>query len=169
MDRKQLQLVMKSFLQNEDSVVRASIIPALGKLDDRDLAPLLPDIVSAIETLAPTNEMWGDDIRQAGLDILSRRHIREGMLLCVSTIEWRWGLDVKKRMEFLSRYGKNAREVLPGLRKLVRELEKQEEGQEPSDNRKILNQAIADIEASKDAPELVSLKDFIARAMATNP
>ena len=165
-DREQLHQVMKSFLQNEDSVVRASIIPALGKLDDHDLAPLLPDIVSAVEKLAPTNEMWGDDIRQTGLDLLSRRHIREGMRLCVSTIEWRWGLDVKKRMEFLSRYGKNAREVLPGLRKLVRELEKQEEGAEPSDNRKILNKAIAAIEAATDSPKLVTLKDFIAKASA---
>jgi len=78
-DCGQLHKVMKSFLQNEDSVVRASIIPALGKLGDSDLALLLPDIVSAIETLAPTNEMWGDDIRLAGLDILSRLHIREGM------------------------------------------------------------------------------------------
>lgn len=163
-DRKQLHLVMKAFLQNDDSVVRASIIPALGKLDDSDLALLLPDIVNAVEKLAPTNEMWGDDIRQAGLDILSRRHIREGMLLCVSTIEWRWGLEVGKRMEFLSRYGKNAREVVPGLRKLVRDLEKREEGQQPSENRKILIKAIADIEASKDEPELVTLKDFITRA-----
>ncbi|MEI6175748.1 MAG: DUF6288 domain-containing protein [Verrucomicrobiota bacterium] len=163
-DRKQLLLVMKSFLQNDDSVVRASIIPSLGKLSEQDLALLLPDIVSDIEKLAPTNEMWGDDIRQAGLDVLSRHHIREGMNLCVSSIEWRWGLDVKKRMEFLSRYGRSAREVLPGLHKLVRELEKQEEGREPGDNRKILNKAIADIEASTDEPKLVSLKEFTARA-----
>jgi hypothetical protein len=163
-DRKQLLVVMKSFLQNDDSVVRASIIPALGKLSDRDLAVLLPDIISAVDKLAPTNEMWGDDIRQAGLDLLSRRHIREGMLLCVSTIEWRWGLEVGKRMEFLSRYGKSAREVIPDLKKLVRDLEKREEGEEPSDNRKILIKAIADIEASKDEPKLIPLKDFIARA-----
>jgi hypothetical protein len=168
-DRKQLQVVIMSFLENEDSVVRASIIPVLGRLSDRELAPLLPDIVRAIETLAPTNEMWGDDIRQSGLDILSRRHIREGMLLCVSTIEWRWGLDVQKRMEFLSRYGNNAHEVLPGLRKLVRELEKQEEGAKPSDNRKVLNQAIADIAAATDAPKLVNLKEFITNASTSDP
>ncbi len=165
-DRRQLLVVMKSFLQNEDSVVRASVIPALRKLDDHDLAVLLPDIASAVDKLAPTNEMWGDDIRQAGLDILSRRHIREGMLLCVSTIEWRWGLEVGKRMEFLSRYGKNAGEVVPDLKKLVRDLEKKEEGSAPSDNRKILIKAIADIEASKDEPKLVSLKEFIALASA---
>lgn len=166
-DRRQLQLVMKSFLENDDSVVRASIIPVLAKLDDRELAPLLPTLVNAIETLAPTNEMWADDIRQSGLNLLSKRHIREGMLLCVSTIEWRWGLELKPRMEFLARYGKHAREVLPDLRKLVRDLEKREEGQQPSDNRKILLKAIDDIQASKDEPEIITLKDFIARAVGS--
>jgi hypothetical protein len=91
------------------------------------------------------------------------------MVLCVSTIEWRWGLDVPKRMEFLSRYGKNAQEVLPRLEKLVHELERKEAGAEPSGNRKALNKAIAAIEAAKDAPKLVSLKDFIANASKSNP
>jgi hypothetical protein len=136
----------------------------LNRLSDRELALLLPDLIKAIEILAPSNEMWGDDIRQAGLDILSRRHIHEGMDLCVSTIEWRWGLDVPKRMEFLSRYGKNAREVLPRLRELVRELAKREAGGKPSDSRKALSKAIAAIEASTDEPKLVTLKDFIANA-----
>ena len=39
----------------------------------------------------------------------------------------------------------------------------------PSSNRKALNQAIAAIEAAKDAPKLVSLKDFIANASKSNP
>ena len=70
-------------------------------------------------------------------------------------------------MEFLSRYGKSAREVVPDLKKLVRDLEKKEEGAEPSDNRKILIKAIADIEASKDEPKIIPLKDFLARATAS--
>jgi hypothetical protein len=72
-------------------------------------------------------------------------------------------------MEFLSRYGNNAHEVLPRLRTLVRDLEKLEAGAHPSDNRKALNRAIADIEASKDAPKLVSLKEFIANATTSDP
>ncbi len=128
-DRKQLHQVMQAFLQNDDSVVRASVVPVLNRLSDRELAPLLPDLVSAIETLAPSNEMWGDEIRQAGLDILSRRHIREGMDLCVSTIERRWGNDYQKRLELLMRYGKNAQEVLPRLRELVHEPEKKNTNQ----------------------------------------
>ncbi len=165
-DRKQLDAVMKSFLQNDDSVVRASIIPALGKLDDHDLAALLPTIISDIETLAPTNEMWGDDIRQAGLDLLSRHHIREGMFLCVSSIEWRWGMDLQKRMEYLARYGKNAVEVLPRLKELERELAAKGRDGEPSNELKLLRKSISDIEGSKEAPELVSLKDFTAHANA---
>jgi alpha-galactosidase len=165
-DRKQLLMTMKSFLENDDSVVRAAVIPALRKLNDRDLAPLLPTLVNAVDKLAPTNEMWGDDIRQAGLDILSQRHIREGMLLCVSTIEWRWGLELQPRMNFLLRYGKSAREMLPTLKKIGRDLQKREEGQEPSDNQKILIKAIADIEASTEEAKLITLKDFIARETA---
>jgi len=160
-DRKQLYQVMKAFLQNDDSVVRASIIPVLGKLSDRELAPLLPDLVSAIETLAPSNEMWGDDIRQAGLDILSRRHIREGMDLCVSTIEWRWGNEYPKRLEFLMRYGKHAKEVLPELRK--KRPAHYEEGA------KNIDKAIAEIEALTEEPKLISLKDFIANASKSSP
>ncbi len=165
-DSKQLYPVMKSLLQNEDSVVRASIIPALEKLTDRDLAALLPSIVEAVQTLAPTNEMWGDDIRQAGLDLLSRHLIREGMFLCVSTIEWRWGMDLQKRMEYLARYGNNARAALPRLHELESELVKKEEGNAPSNELKILRKSITDIEASTDSPTLVSLKDFIAKASA---
>ena len=160
-DRAELHQVMKSLLQNDDSVVRASIIPVLSRLSDRELALLLPDIIRAIENLAPTNEMWGDDIRQAGLDILSRRHIREGMELCVSTIEWRWGNDYQKRLEFLMRYGKNAQEVLPELRK-----------KRPLNNKDAvtnIDKAIAQIEASADEPELISLKDFIANAKKNKP
>lgn len=160
-DRAQLHQVIKSLLQNDDSVVRASVVPVLNRLSDRELAPLLPDLVSAIEILAPSNEMWGDDIRQAGLDILSRRHIREGMDLCVSTIEWRWGNDYQKRLEFLMRYGKNAKDVLPQLR----------EKRPPKYPKGVtnINKAIAAIEASTDEPKLVSLKDFIANASKSNP
>jgi Family of unknown function (DUF6288)/HEAT repeats len=155
-DQAQLHLVIKSFLQNEDSVVRASVIPVLNTLSDRELAPLLPDLIKAIEVLAPTNEMWGDDIRISGLDILSRRHIREGMELSVSSMEWRWGNDYRKRLEILARYGKHAKDVVPEL--LKKRPPNYPEGTEN------INKAVAAIEASTDEPKLISLKDFIANA-----
>jgi Family of unknown function (DUF6288)/HEAT repeats len=168
-DTKQLLAVLDALLQNDDSVVRASIVPVLSKLSDRDLAPLLPTLVKAVETLAPTNEMWGDDIRISGLDILSRRHISEGMHLCVSTVQWRWGMRLKERMDILTRYGKNARVVLPELRKLASDLASREDPQKPSEQRQILTKAIAAIEASNEEPKLVTLAEFTAASSKDNP
>jgi hypothetical protein len=118
---------------------------------------MLPDIIKAIETLAPSNEMFADQIRTGGLDLLSLRHIREGMNLCVSTIEPRWGNDYKKRLEYLLRYGAHAKEVLPELRT---KRPASEEGA------KIFDDFIARIEASTNAPVLVTLKEFTSSAGA---
>ncbi len=158
-DRPLLYPAMCSILQNEDSVPRGALGPYLQKLTDRDLAVLLPAIVKAIEIMAPTDEMWGDDIRTAGLDLLSQRHIREGMDLCVSTFQWRWGLQWQKRMEYLLRYGTHAKAVLPELRK---------KRPNSANEAKIFDKYITDIEASTNAPTLTSLKDFIARASTSN-
>jgi HEAT repeat protein len=165
-DRDQVLLVMRSFLENDDSVVRSSIIPALEKLEDRELAKLLPSLVKAIEAPAPTNEMWSEDIRLAGLDILSHRHIREGLRLCVSSIEWRWEINVEQRMKFLRRYGQNAREVLPAIRKLVSDIDQKGDTVDLSEERMVLVKAIARTEASKKKPQMISLSEFISRAQA---
>ena len=62
---------MESLLQNDDALARyGASAPYLDQLTDRDLAALLPAIVKAIEELAPSDEMFGDGIRLAGLDLL---------------------------------------------------------------------------------------------------
>jgi len=155
-DRRLLYPAMCSLLQNDDSVPRGALGPYLPKLTDRDLAVMLPAIVKAVATMSPSDEMWADDIRIAGLDLLSSLHIREGMDLCVSTLEWRWGLQWEKRMEYLMRYGSHAKEVLPQLRK--KRPDKWPEGAVKFDK------FSAEIEVKTEAPTLVSLKDFIARA-----
>ncbi|MCX6873257.1 MAG: DUF6288 domain-containing protein [Verrucomicrobia bacterium] len=158
-DRRLLYPAMCSLLQNDDSVPRGALGPYLSKLTDRDLAVMLPAVVKAVEIMSPSDEMWGDDIRIAGLDLLSSRHIREGMDLCVSTLEWRWGLQWEKRMEYLMRYGSHAKIVLPKLR--AKRPDKWPEGAVKFDK------YITDIEAETDTPKLISLKDFIAKASAS--
>ena len=155
-DRRLLYPAMCSLLRNDDSVPRGALGPYLPKLTDRDLAVMLPAIVKAVEIMSPSDEMWGDDIRIAGLDLLTSLHIREGMDLCVSTLEWRWGLQWEKRMEYLMRYGAHAKDALPQLRK--------KRPDKWPDGAKKFDKYIADIEAKTDTPSLVSLKDFIARA-----
>jgi hypothetical protein len=161
-DRAALLPAVARLLQNDDSVARGSVAGVLGRLTDRELATLLPAIVEATEKLAPSNEMFADGIRLAGLDLLSRRHIREGLALCVAVIEpSRWGAGGRapKCLESLLRYGIHAKEYLPQLREM-----RQRAGKEAAE----YDQAIAALEATTDAPVLVDLKTFIATATAAS-
>jgi hypothetical protein len=146
---------LRELLRNDDSVVRGCVSPYLDKLTGRDLAAMLPEIVKAIEEMAPTDEMFADGIRTAGLDLLSRLHIREGMDLCVSTLEWRWGVEYQPRLKFLLRYGTHAKQFVPQLR---------QKHPDWPEGAKAIDKCIADIEASKETPTLILLKDFIANA-----
>ena len=158
-DRQLLYPAVQSALENEDSVVRSGVGKGIyDKLSERDLAKLLPDIVKATEKLAPSDEMFGDGVRLAGLELLARLHIREGMPLCVSVMEFdRWGSGkrVPGCMNALRKYGANAKEVLPQLKEI---------SQDAGGGNKDINKLIDDIEASTDAPKLVGLTDFIAHA-----
>ena len=156
-DRNLLYPAIRAILQNDDGAARGSLSHIYSKLTDRDIAALLPAIIKAIETMPPSDEMFADGIRLAGLDLLSRLHIREGMDLCVSTIEKRWGNDHKRRLEYLMRYGTHAKLVLPQLRQ-----KRPDSGNDAKD----FDKCVADIEASTDTPAMVTLKGFVARASA---
>ena len=100
-----------------------------------------------------------------GLELLSRRHIREGMPLCVSVIEMdRWGEGDRLPvcLECLGRYGVHAKAALPQLREAFRRTPEWT----AKNYRKTFAKAIADVEARMDAPKLTSLQEFIAHASA---
>ena len=160
---------MQSVLDNEDSVARGSLAHIYGKLTERDIAKLLPDIIKATQKLAPSNEMFADGIRLAGLDLLSRLHIREGMPLCVSVIEparWGSGRRMGKCLELLRRYGVHAKEVLPQLKEMRQSLAGAKGGKK-DENTVLFDKTIAEIEASQEAPTLVTVKEFVARSNAS--
>lgn len=162
-DRQLLYPAVRSLLENDDSVARGSIKAVYRELTDQDLVELLPAITNAIEQLPPSNEMFGDNIRLAGLDLLSRLHIREGMPLCVSVIEpGRWGLAnrLPKCLEYLNRYGVHAKTMLPQLQAVRREIANHRPHAKQAS---VVDRAIAEIEAATARPELVSLEDFKSR------
>jgi hypothetical protein len=166
-DRELLYPAIRSVLENEDAAARGSLCRVYGKLTDRDLVELMPAILMAVDQLAPSNEMFGDDVRLAGLDLASRLHIREGMPLCISVIEPdRWGSDrrLAQCLEFLARYGVHAREVLPQLHELRRTLVKADRRGEQGDQVKLLDKRLAAIAASQASPAVVELKEFTAAA-----
>jgi hypothetical protein len=159
-DRELLYPAVQSVLENDDGAARGSLQLIYGKLTDRDVVALLPEILKAIRDLAPSNEMFGDDIRLAGLDLVSRLHLREGMPLCLSVVELnRWGSvrRLEKGMECLGRYGVHAKPFQPELREMRRSLSNNDK------NGGLLDKAIAGIEAATDSPTLVDLKDFKTR------
>jgi hypothetical protein len=166
-DRKLLYPAVKSLLQNDDSVVRSSVRKTFDHLTDSDLVALLPDITRAIQPLAPSNEMFADGIRLAGLDLLSRLHIREGMALCVSVIEpERWGEKnrTKECLTCLQRYGTHAKPLLPKLQEMRTYLAKVKKVS--ADHLDPFDQGIAAIESSTATPTLVGLAEFKGQAAA---
>lgn len=163
-DRRLLYPAVQTLLNNDDSVVRGSLRSIYGELTDRDLVELLPAILVSTERLAPSNEMFGDGVRLAGLDLLSRLHIREAMPLCVSLIEPnRWGLGQRLQpcLDYLRRYGVHAKSVLPQL-KAVREQVQSIRHQ--AQHVPKFDQAIAEIEAATSDPTLLNIQEFKMRS-----
>ena len=160
-DRRQLLPAIEALLQHEDSVTRRSVGYVYSNLTNSDLVSLLPTIVKATEELAPSNEMFADNIRLAGLDLLSRLHIKEGLPLCVSVIEptrWAQGKRLKKCLVFLKRYGAHAESVFPELRKVRQHYASQKNVSQQT--LKLLDDTVAEIKSSRKTPTLVSISDF---------
>jgi len=105
--------------------------------------------------------MFGDDVRLAGLDLLSRLHIREGMTLCVTILEpERWGEYRRSNgcLTSLLRYGAHAKALLPKLQGARAYLVKVKKVS--ADRLAEFDKGVAAIESSTETPTLVSLKDF---------
>jgi hypothetical protein len=163
-DRSKLIPALQALLAHQDSVPRGSVSRTYPHLTDAELVALLPSILKAVEKLAPSNEMFGDAIRLAGLDLLSRLQIREGMALCVSVMEpSRWG--EKKRykdcLTYLARYGTNAKPLLPKLQEIRNYLVNV--SKIPTEHLTVFDKLLADIESSTATPKLVSLAEFKTR------
>lgn len=157
-DRPLLYAAIKDILKNEDGRIRGLVAPVCKLLTPEDTAVLLPDIVAAIEKPAPSGEMFAYGIRMAGVELLSRLRIREGMPLCVNLMnERRWGRDFFRAARALANYGGAAREVLVRLQAETREIAKKE-GQKHLD---ALDKLIAGIEADNHPQPVRSMADFI--------
>jgi len=157
-DRPLFYAAVKDILKNEDGRIRGLVAPAYKLLSPQDVAALLPDIVAAVRRPAPSGEMFAYGIRMAGLDLLSRLRISEGMPLCVDLMnERRWGRDFSLPAKALARYGGAARGMLPRLQNETREIAKKE-GQKQLD---ALDKLIADIEADTNPKPVRSMNDFI--------
>lgn len=163
-DRELLYPAVRTVLENEDGATRGLLRGVYGKLTDRDVVALLPAIVKAIQEPSPSDEMFSDGIRLAGLDLLSRLRIREGMAMCADLMEpGRWGQDnrIPRCLEYLARYGANAKPLIPRLQEFRQAIAKRDPRNAPK-NRGVMaiDKAVATIEADRTPPSLLGLKDF---------
>ncbi len=121
-DEKLLVAALGMILQNDDGRTRGELANSVRSVKDgRQLAAFLPAIIAATRDSAPSGIMFADGIRMAGLDLLSRMRISEGMEFCVDQIELgRWGDDgrIPRCLAALKRYGGNARDLLPKIRQV---------------------------------------------------
>jgi len=167
-DRELLYPAVKSVLENENGGTRGLLRRLYGKLDDRDLAHLLPAIVKAVREQAPSNQMFCDSIRLAGLDLLSRLRIREGMELCVDVLEperWGAGRRIPKCLDYLKRYGTHAQLLIPQLQ-LARATQVRKARRKGDKHPVVvaIDKAIAQIRAADTSPTLLTLNDFVTSA-----
>jgi hypothetical protein len=165
-DRKLLVAAFGSILANEDGRTRGLLKGIVGKVKDGEqLATYLPAIVEATRKSAPSGIMFADEIRMAGLDLLSRMRIREGMQFCVDQLDPdRWGQDrrIPRCLASLKRYGGNARELLPQLRETRRQIDRRRGN--PDTKRKLLaafDDVIKTIETGKTPPKLRTAREVI--------
>lgn len=166
-DRPLLYAAIKELLINEDGRIRGLVAPIYRMLTPEDVAALLPNIIEAIKTPAPSGEMFAYGIRFAGFDLLARMRISDVMPMCVEVMnEFRWGRKLNRCVEPLALFGGAATGLLPRIRETRQKLVETDKGWEKKDNdfkRDIisLDKLIVQIEADRAPQPVRSMADFI--------
>jgi hypothetical protein len=165
-DPRALVAAVTSILANEDGRTRGQLRSVFAKLrDDRQLAVYLPAILEATRKSAPSGIMFADDIRMAGLDLLSRMRISDGMPMCIEQMDpdrWAQGRRVPRCLDYLKRYGGNARELLPELRKVHEQMRKRRgDAKKKADLMAKFDDVIETITNDRDPPKLRSAKEVM--------
>lgn len=161
-DEVQLRKAIMAGLKNEDGRARGEVARVYDQLDYDQIKPLLPAIHEAIVTPAPSGEMFADGVRLAGVKLLAKHRIKEGMALCLQIIDLeRWGKQnrIKQILATLKMYGGAAKPMLPQLRQLEKDLKAHPEAK----NLQPLAAECADliqlVENSESSMELRSLRN----------
>ena len=159
-DREALAGAVRAGLHNQDGHARSQIGSVYSRLSPEEIEPLLPAIHEAILQPAPSNQMFADGVRLAGLEVFAKHRIREGLALCLDLVElerWGEGDRLPKCLQTLQTYGGAAKPMLPRLKELEAAVVAKFKGQSRDDKVVIVHKAFAAIESATDAPELRSL------------
>jgi hypothetical protein len=164
-DRTLLHAALKEVLANEDGLIRGLAAPLYPLLSAEDVRVLLPEIVTATRKNAPSGEMFRHGIRWAGLELLARFRIREGMGICVDMMnEFEWGSEQGPCLAALRKYGGAAREVIPRLHETRVAMRKGYADNHWNDRLKpdlqAIEKLITEIEADPNSPTVFGMNEF---------
>ncbi len=124
---EQIRLAIEKGLRNQDGQARSQTSELYTRLSYEQIEPLLPAILEAVRTPAPSGEMFADGVRLNGLRVLATHHTEEGMEACAVYLRDmnRWASEHRTPnvLEILLGYGGQARQVLPHLRETAARFE----------------------------------------------
>jgi len=159
-DRDLLQKAVTAGLNNQDGRARGSIGSIYQHLSFEEIQPLLPAIHEAIVTPAPSGIMFAGQVRLAGLQILAKHKIQEGLSLCIEVMEIdKWGKQdrIKSCLNSIDQYGAAAKPLVPQLKKLEQDLRAHHEAKNLTVFADRVHSIIEKLEKSTETIELRSI------------
>ena len=160
-DRELLREAVAAGLKNQDGRARGAVGGIYQQLSYDEIKPLLPTIHEAIVTPAPSGIMFASGVRLAGIELLAKHRIREGMPLCLEVMEidkWGKARRIPSCLKTLGEYGAAAKPMLPQLRQLEKGLVAHREARNLQPSIDQLRNLIDAIEASEETIELRSIE-----------
>ncbi len=162
-DQKALGKAIFAGLQNQDGHARTLISSVYDTLTLEQIKPLFPAILEAIKVPAPSGEMFAEDVRVAGLRVLAKHRVQEGINACLEYLlsQNHWGSTPRTAeiLKVLLTYGSTVKPFIPGLKKAAQTITKTEiHPQDAVKKVDMINETIAAIEASTETPKLLQLR-----------
>jgi hypothetical protein len=164
-DQNALAKAIQAGLLNQDGRSRSSISTVYDTLTLEQIKPLFPAILQAINTPAPSGEMFADEVRLQGLRVLAKHRVKEGIDACVkytlSQNQWSSENRTPEIMKILLTYCAHAKPFIPELKKIADYFEKDEKDFPKTLMARKANcvrETITAIQAATDAPKLINIR-----------
>jgi hypothetical protein len=160
-----LRKAVEAGLKNQDGWARGQISNVYETLSLDQIKPLFPAIQRAIIEPAPSGEMFAEEVRVAGLRILAKHRVKDGLEACVKYLmlqnQWASERRTPEITAILLTYGAHAKPFIPELRKTADFFEKDEKSFPKHlmlQKANTVRDAIRAIEAAEEKPALILIR-----------
>ncbi len=164
-DLEALHAAIRSGLRNEDGRARSAVATVYDWMSFATIEPLLPAILEAIMQPPPSGEMFEDGVRTAGLKLLAKHHVEEGLAACVHYVRHmkQHGSEhrVPEVVQLLLAYGAHAQAHIPELLRIADYFENEERDfpkQLSQKKAQAVRDAVAAIRGAQDRPALIRMR-----------